>query len=351
MAAGDIIWAEGFESGSVAMHAGSYTIDPSYSRVANSGAGVRFASQDGGTTYYRKDFFANYEEIIFGFAFQTAGWVYSNRISNLISFHDGSTWHCGLYMTTYGALVFALKSLSTVTTNYAVAKPASLTLNTWHWIDGKIRFNNTNGNFEFRQNGIVIASGYNIDTCLSANQYTYGFSLNASDTDNNWNTYFDDVYIMDNTGGTQNYLGDIRVYDIVPSGDGFHTGLTPLTGTSHYEMVDDGITVNDADYLYTTVSGVMDTFLYNPLLTPASNITAIHGVIHANRVRKVDASTKTIRVVQRTDGVTYERSGSDANLTNTFNYYFYPETVNPVTTSGWTPQEVNAIELGIKVEV
>jgi len=362
MAAGDIWWADGFDSGNMyGPYTGNVTWSSGYSRVSGSGQGAYFPNQDNGSSYAYIPNLPSISEFMFGFAVKLGGWN-STRTWWLLSFCDTNVDaapgpQAGICISSTGYLQYARKTLNNCNTTaaaiLATATSQPLSPNQWYWIDGKVSISNS-AYVELRVNGVVALSmTTGLNAVNTANNYAKLFILNYSDTDYNPGITYDDLYILDNTGDqiggfTNPYLGDVRVLDLYPNADGYNQGWLPSAGSAHWPLIDEAGGASDVDLVRTATIGAIDTYQYTNLPT---NAIAVYGLMHGVRAAKLDAGTRTLRLVQRQNSIDYERSASDVNLTNSFNNYTFIETINPATGLPWTVDDINTnAEFGFKLQ-
>ncbi len=163
------------------------------------------------------------------------------------------------------------------------------------------------------------------------------------------NIEIDDLVVsMMDTTTSPTFLGDLRVQTLFPNADGNYSQFVGSDGnsTNNYQLVDDTTTVNDADYSGSSTVSNKDS--YN-----IENLTFTPGSIKAAKItscmRRDDAGAKTGRVFFRTGGSDYE-SGDITPASSGFVFEGYIAELNPGTASAWTASDINALEIGIKVQ-
>ena len=216
-----------------------------------------------------------------------------------------------------------------------------IAMNSWTYVEWKVTIDGTTGSFEVRVNGdtYISASGVNTrgqTTNNWANMITFPVNYNY--------LLIDDIYVVDTTGSINNdFLGDIRVATLLPSGAGSNTTWTPSTG-ANYACVDETLINNDTDYVSTTVVGNIDTYAYADL--PA-NTTAVKGVQTNLGIRKDDAGYRQACAVVRSGGTNYPATA--VGLSDSYVYQSDMWETDPATGVAWTPTGVNNMEAGAKV--
>lgn len=269
-------------------------------------------------------------------------------------------------ITTTGILGFALKPNAIVNSNWTVAQfgfarlvlvnggqlqlarsdngaQVAITTNpvwnaagVWKYIE--LKYSPVSGACELRVDGSVVASG---TMPTQANIWEVRFPDLPANQSQLWT---DDVYVVDTSGTTNNdYLGDVRVDLLLPTGDGTHSGMTPSTGTAHYALVDE-TAPNTTDYVSSSVAGTKDTYQFQDVST---NTAAIFGIAVTNYARKDAAGAGSLANIVRVGGADYAQPVTPLSASWTANENLVP--LNPATNAPWTISAVNGTEFGIEV--
>jgi hypothetical protein len=156
-----------------------------------------------------------------------------------------------------------------------------------------------------------------------------------------------DVYILNDTGAApnNNFLGDVVVRTLSPSGNGTYSQLVGSDSDSinNYLLVDEH-PFSSTDYVGSPTTGQKDSYAISDL--PAG-VTTVYGVQVSGQMFKSDATVAQSRLFIRSGGTDY--GGSTRTLiTSPVNYYEYYST-NPATGLAWTPSDVNNLESGMEV--
>lgn len=155
-----------------------------------------------------------------------------------------------------------------------------------------------------------------------------------------------DVYILNDTGTTNNnFLGDVAVRTLSPSGDGTYSQLLGSDGDSlsNYLLVDEH-PYSSTDYVGSATTGQKDAYAMADL--PAG-VTTIYGVQVNGLMAKTDATLGQARLLLRTNAT--DHGGTTRALTTTFTGYYDLYEINPVTSVAWTPTDVNGLESGMEI--
>lgn len=221
-----------------------------------------------------------------------------------------------------------------------------LTAGVWSYWEVKTYIHASAGTVEVRKNGSVVYSGTGLNTAYrggSVATYGIGFSLNQDvSSEPRWS----DIYVCDTSGSTNNdFLGDIRVQTLLPSGNGTWSGFTGSDGNQvdNYALVDEAAP-DTADYVQSFTPGDKDTYAYSNLTPTTGTVYGIQVVPYA---AKTDAGTVRIVPVARLSGGT-EEDGAEIYLDTTPVYYRQVLETKPGGGS-WSITDVNGAEFGVKV--
>jgi hypothetical protein len=207
----------------------------------------------------------------------------------------------------------------------------------WCYVEAKVVINDSTGSVELKINGAVEDSASNIDTKNTSNAYATGFEFGVQQ--DTGQVTLDDFYIDD-----ADYQGQVKIYNLLPSGAGTTTAWTPSTG-SNYACVDEsGAHNSDTDYVSSSTSGQKDTYAMGNHGISGVTVKAVMLNISA---KKDDALSRQIYPVVRSGGTDYD--GSALTLTTAYQTFQVPYATDPATSSAWTLSNVDAVECGVKV--
>jgi len=265
------------------------------------------------------------------------GFAYRPVVSgdyDVVGFYDAGTVQLTLYYNTDRTL--SVKRGSTVLGTSVVA----LTLNAYQYVEFKATIHNSTGAYEVRLNSVNILSGSGADT-----QNTGNATANQLMANSPFNNYtFDDMYLCDGTGSSNNdFLGDVKVTTLYPSGAGNSTQWTPSAG-SNYQCVDESQANGDTDYVSSATATQRDTYAYGDL----TGSPTVHAVCLAMHARKDDAGARQIKPVVRHSSTDYD--GTAISLATSYANHRQYYDVNPGTSVAWTASDVNGAEFGVKLE-
>ncbi len=304
---------------------------------ARNGSGLRLGNIQRG---YSKTLDSQATWIV-GFAFNL-GTTLPGADTALVTFIDSATTHADLRLTPSGTLRATRNGTSLGLGTIA------LSTSTWYYIEVKVTISDTVGVVVAKVNGTTDINLSSQDTRNAANSTAnvikiLGFTTNAAVS---WD--FDDLYILDGTGSapTNDFLGDIKVEAILPSGNGNSSVLVGSDGnsTDNYLLVDEAAPNSDTDYVESSTVGDKDTYAFG---NPTATSGTVYGVQVLPFAEKTDAGVRSIVTVARLAAT--EVDSAAATLTQ--NTYLYLPDIREAKPGGgvWTITDVNAAEFGVKV--
>lgn len=163
-------------------------------------------------------------------------------------------------------------------------------------------------------------------------------------------TYFSDFYLVNNLGTVNNsFLGATagRTY-------GFQVGplwaiadvtgeqWTPLSGSSHYAMINAHAPLYDASYIESSTTGQVDQF---SMQAPGAGVGAIRGLQVVCLARQDDSGTRKIVAVINSAAQTLTQTGYQSST------YEYALTPSDQMSAGvpWTAANIASSTFGVKV--
>jgi archaellin len=335
-----LLWADGFDHYTLAQRIYKY---PYTSAAGDSFVTGRF----GGTAWrriYEGNFFgfdtpSNHQTLVFGcalYSFSFLGPGYA--AGGTFRVNDGATRQCTI----------AIQSDGSITAHRGVADGGTL-LGTasvrmkpyqWEYLEAKFTVDNSAGVIEIRLNNTTILNLTSQDTQITANAYGNRVYLSGTQI----TCYHDDWYVLDDQGSqNNNFLGDVRVDTLWPSGAGNYAQWTPSAG-NNYENVDDATPDDDSTYNDGDTNGDKDSFALDDLASPSGTV---HAVQHVTYGKKTDAGgTGKYKPLYRISAADY--NGNE--ITPGGSYWFETdiEELSPATASAWTVSEINGMEAGVE---
>ncbi len=206
----------------------------------------------------------------------------------------------------------------------------------WNYIEVKWTVDDTVGVVVVRVNGVEVLNLTSQDTKNSTNAYCACIGVSCDVSQHT----FDDMYICDTSGSVNNdFLGDCKVVEVVPTGAGNYTQWTPSAG-SNWQNVDDSNPNGDTDYNSDSTIGNKDTYDCAALGVTGT----VYGIQHVAQMRKDDAGSRSVRLIERVSATDY--NGSDIALSDSYVSYARLFETNPNTGVLWTVSGVDAAEPG-----
>jgi hypothetical protein len=219
----------------------------------------------------------------------------------------------------------------------------SIGIDTWKYVEFRVKCHNTNGEYELRINEQVVLSDTALNTQAGANPYHNGFGFVALSS--SAGPIFDDFYLLDSSGTVNNtFLGNMRVCTLRPDSDGDSSAWTPNSG-ANYAMVDEVQSDDDSTYVEGATSGDKDLYHYESLPQVTDAIKAVQIVTEC---RETDAQTFNIQMPVKSGALEDDGSGQVVGSSD-YVQRFRLMDVNPITGLPWTIAEVNAAQFGIKL--
>lgn len=222
----------------------------------------------------------------------------------------------------------------------------ALDVGVWHYIEIKFTMHDVTGYAEVRIDGDVLGtfsgdtiiggSGSTLDTVefRSGDSFTGGGVIS-----------FDDLYLLNGDSPNNDFIGDTKIYHLLPDGNGTYSELDGSDGDSinNYLLVDESPNPNTSDYVGSSIMDAKDTYTFQDIVDVAPNVA---GVVVRSYAAKSTTGNRKFRPVLRKDGIDY--SGTDTTLSTSYSGY---EQIYDLTPDGlpWTKSIVNALEAGFQV--
>ncbi len=217
--------------------------------------------------------------------------------------------------------------------------------NVWFYIEVSVTISSTVGEVHVRLNGqstdevAFTGNTKNGGTNTTVDRVSIGNSgINGG--------YFADFYVLDGTGAANNnFLGDVAVRTLSPTGNGTFSQLTNSAGnsTNNYTYVNEH-GYSGANYTGSATTGLRDTYAMADL--PAG-VSSVYGVQVVGYMAKSDASAGSAKLVLRSGGSLFY-DATRALSTSYQSYYALYES-DPATSIPWSISGVNGLETGMEV--
>ena len=214
----------------------------------------------------------------------------------------------------------------------------------WHVFAVRVLVDDAAGTVTIKKNGTQIVAFDEQDTNNGgAIPQIESFRLNGTHAGTTW---FDDLIVIDTADATAptDFIDvSARVDTLMPDGDE-ETSWTPLSGTTHYEMLDD--VPSDGDTTYVESASVnaralctLDAIGYTP--------TTIYGV-KATAVAKEDTAG-SLEVAPAIKIGSTHYTGTAVAIDTSYKRLAHTWTTNPSSAVAWTRADVNALVSGAKL--
>jgi len=330
-----LLFMDGFD-------AGDYASKYAFSGTPSVGAG-RFGGSGltlGSVNYGVKKAIAPSAQLFCGFALTTSqtSAVATNASTVLMLWGDNGTIE-HLRVGSGGGQVWLGRAGTTLVT---VANPYGETANNWQYWEVSATVADSGGTCVIRINGteVINFTGDTRNAGTSTNIDAVQLWRGTSTTQ----TTFDDVYICDATGTTNNtFLGDVRVQTLTPSAAGSSTQWAPTGSASNWDNVNE-LPVSTTDYNSSATSGQRDLYALTDLLAGTAQVLGVQNNVVA---RKTDAGARSVRTVSKS-GATVA-TGTAVTLGAADTTVSTLRTTDPATSAAWTVSGVNALEAGVEV--
>lgn len=215
--------------------------------------------------------------------------------------------------------------------------PGVVAFNAWNYIAAKVRLHDTTGTVDIEVNGQNVLSLTNQDTKNGGTAAVF----NAG----SWgNAQARDLYICNEQGSiNNNFLGDVRVTALFPTGDSTPEEWDLSTGTDSFALLDE-VTLNTTDYIESDVDGEITRVTFGDL--PDTSHT-VKGVQYTAYAAKSDAGARSFRMGIHSDATT--ANSGDFVLGTGFTSYHFIRELDPDGDVAWTPTSVNALAAQVEV--
>lgn len=269
--------------------------------------------------------------------------VVANTSGVICQFRETSaTVHVDIRHNTDGQLIVTRNGtlLGTGTTVFANS--------VWHHIEWWVEIHDTAGVIKVWVDGnptpeINLSSQDTRNGGTGVVDRVYFFGSNISNS-SRWN--YTDLVIYDDLGGVNDTapLGDIRVKQILPSGNGNSSQWvgSDANSTDNYLLVDEVPRDDDTTYVESSVVGDKDTYAFGDLGVTGS-VLAVRTLMYA---KKTDANVRQIATVARLSST--EVDGETETLTTDYAGYSEVRETKPGG-GAWTASDVDSTEFGVKV--
>lgn len=211
------------------------------------------------------------------------------------------------------------------------------------WFHLELFVNTATGAYEARIEGVTVLSGTdtNVSRPTSAINIVQWASQGISIT-----FYIKDFIVWDTSGSVNNtFLGTVTIYNLPVNSD-VSSGWTKSSGTSDYQLLDegDGTPVNDTDYISAGTGPLPAASIMGMTDLPATVVT-VKAVQTVVRAKKSDGGDANLVVSLKSGAST--AAGSTKAVTTASKYWFDVQQLDPATGALWSPLAVNSAQVKI----
>lgn len=227
--------------------------------------------------------------------------------------------------------------------------PNTVFINTWHYMEMKVKIANAGGTVELRQDGSTIFT-YSGDTMTDGPGICNRVEF-ASRT-NGLSYRLDDCYLNNeqvaagDAADDDDFWGDTRVFPSLPDGNGNYSMWDGSDGNAvdNYLLVDEAGAPVLTDYVESLTVDDIDTYTFEDLPVSVGTMRTVETRIHA---AKSETGVKKVRPVIRRGSDVF---GVEHTLAeDSFFTYRGRFHVDPITAAAWTITNFNNTEFGAQV--
>lgn len=271
----------------------------------------------------------------FGFAYKNP----AGSVGTLLSLREGSIVHLDVNFNATGA-VWVTRGGVTLGTP---APSGTVRVGTYYYIELSATIHDTTGAFDLRVNEATVSSATGVDTRNAGAVGTIdNFRLGAA------NAYYDDLYVLDDTGAAprNTFLGDVQIEVMLPDADGALTQFDttfPASPTTHFDKVDEVNPDLETSYNETPTAADRDSFTMSNLPAITGGDTVL-GIQVSTTARKTTSGTQNLQNFVRLSATNYD--GGSVSLTEDYKEYLDIYNTDPDAPGEWTTAILDGIEAG-----
>ena len=189
--------------------------------------------------------------------------------------------------------------------------------------------------------GINVVSDTTLDTKNGGTGVIDTVQFRAGNTTKHW----DDCYVLDTTGSApqNDALGDLRIDNLMPDGDGNYTEFGTTTGTPHSGEVDEIPPDSDTTKVTSTAANQRDTFTMANLAAITSQ--TIFGVQQFSFAQH-DGSATNFRNKLRISAADFDGASQAGGAA--YGYFLEEWDDDPNAAGAWVESVINGLESGVE---
>jgi hypothetical protein len=202
---------------------------------------------------------------------------------------DGATTQCSVCFERPGNIVLHSGGITgSVLATYSNAWQPTV----WGHFQIRVVIHNTAGSIAVRRNGDAgdtwTATGLNTRGGTANNQANAVRLRSDNAVTSAW---FDDFLCFSGSGAAPNdWVGDIRAVQLLPSGDTAQRDFSRSAGSTNYALVDEAVQNGDTDYVFSGTPNHQDLYDLGDLATTPSSILAMQSRMFA---KKTDSGARS----------------------------------------------------------
>jgi hypothetical protein len=274
----------------------------------------------------------------------------SNQIGGILVFHDGLTDSPQITVLFYqNGIIQVWRGLPSSGTMLAQTAVAIFQEDQYFYAEARCKVDPSSGAVEVRVNTKTVISIVSANTKATANStydmigvgfYNWGVAQRAA-------YGFDDLYFCDTAGAeNNNFLGNCRVMTQFVTGNStpqnWAIGGSAPAATAWQSLLNTNL--DDTKYIHDGTAGDKSLFTIESII----NAPMVFGIQVSGAYRQDDATQRTVRNLIKSGATLTE--GGDQLTNQTFTFYKDLLELNPATSVGYTGADLNALEIGEKVQ-
>lgn len=221
----------------------------------------------------------------------------------------------------------------------------ALSSGAYNHVEALVTISDTVGSVEVRVNEVSVLSVSGVDTANTSNIETSQVLVLGGVGGFPSGTYIDDLFGYDDTGSYNNtFIGDKKVFTLVPDADTATADWSWSSGPSGYLTINELDPNGDTNYLFANTAGppMSSVFTLSDLPT---GVAFISGVMTTHKARKTDAGAATV-VPSVVSGAS-ESTGASHPMTTAYTYYSDVFEVDPATLVPFTKANVDGLQIKV----
>lgn len=342
-----LLWIDGFDIYGTSSTGVTNMLEGVYAEITANSSPTTTQARTGVNSYglslngtFRRIFGSNLATVGVGMAWFFNSLPTASNAIMLAQFLDnGGSAVCTITMSTTGQIEVRTGGVSG--TVRASSSPVLVTT-AWQHVEIKTTFHATTGACEIRVNGQTILNASNINTDALGTSYSSQVRVGSGGTagfpTGNPSVFVDDIFAWDLSGTYNNdFIGDKKVYALVPTSDTAVADWLPDTGSTGYTQIDE-IPPVSTDYIQANTVGDESEFGMSNL---PSDVTNVLGIQFYTKMLKTDAGDSSVQV-SVVSGAS-DASGADRPITTNATVYTDVFEEDPDTSAPWTLSGVDAM--------